>query len=213
MVDGLRQRHEGCTCGLPAQEYGDSNSYQRGGKERGNGHDGDGGALAEGVSGTDPTWQRQQVVADEVDFAMPLDGEGEDVEQSPSLGVSGPLELATEDTNDLEKPDSRVDVEARSITNPCDDPTALLEDIAMQVKEEGASSISPKEGIGEEVMTRHIDEFSPKEMVEHSLFAISPIAVIRGVGCNPPSLFGIVDCPLHAYVTVTMMAVEVDGGL
>jgi hypothetical protein len=34
----------------------------------------------------------------------------------------------------------------------------------MQVKEEGASSISPEEGIGEEVMTLHINELSPKEM-------------------------------------------------
>ncbi len=50
-------------------------------------------------------------------------------------------------------------------------------------------------------------------LVEHSLFASSHVAVICGVGCNPPSLFGIVDCPLQAYVTVTMMAVEVDGRL
>jgi hypothetical protein len=50
-------------------------------------------------------------------------------------------------------------------------------------------------------------------LVEHSLFASSRVAIIRGVGCDPPFLFGIVDCPLHAYVTVPMMAVEVDGEL
>jgi hypothetical protein len=31
--------------------------------------------------------------------------------------------------------------------------------------------------------------------------------------CNPPSSFGIVDCLLQAYITVTMMVVEVDGGI
>jgi hypothetical protein len=103
-----------------------------------------------------------------------------------------------EDANDLETLDSGGDVEARSITNPYDDQTAVLEDVAMQVEEEGASSISPEEGVGEKVMTRHIDELSPKEMIEHSLFASLRIAVIRGVGCDPPSSFGIVDCLLHA---------------
>ncbi len=62
-------------------------------------------------------------------------------------------------------------------------------------------------------MTHNIDELLPKEMIEHILFASSRIVIIYGVGCNPPSFFGIVDCPLHVYVTVTMMAVEVDGGL
>jgi hypothetical protein len=57
-------------------------------------------------------WQRQQVVANEVDFAMPMDvdGEGEDVEQSPTIGVGGPPDAATEDANDLEMPDSGGDV-------------------------------------------------------------------------------------------------------
>jgi hypothetical protein len=138
------------------------------------------------------------VVADEVGFAMPVDGEGEDVEQSTTVGVGGPPHAAMEDANDLETLDSGGDVEARSITDPYDDPTVVLEDIAMQVKEEGASSISPEEGIGEEVVMHHIDELLPEEMIEHSLFASSRVAVIHGVGCNPPSSFGNVDCPLHA---------------
>ncbi len=50
-------------------------------------------------------------------------------------------------------------------------------------------------------------------LVEHSLFARSCVDVICGVGCDPPSLFGIVDCSVHAYVIVPMMVVEVDGGL
>ncbi len=90
---------------------------------------------------------------------MPVDGEGEHIEQSPTIRVGGPPVAVMEDASDLEMLDSRGDVEARSITDPCDDPTAL-EDVAMQVKEEGASSISPKECIGEEVVTHHIDELS-----------------------------------------------------
>ncbi len=58
-------------------------------------------------------WQQQQEMAYEVDFAMPVDGEGEDVEQSPTVGVGGPPDAATEDANDLEMPDSRGDVDAR----------------------------------------------------------------------------------------------------
>jgi hypothetical protein len=50
-------------------------------------------------------------------------------------------------------------------------------------------------------------------LVEHNLIASSRIAVIRVVGCNPPSSFGIVDCPLLAHITVTIMTMEVDGRL
>ncbi len=81
-------------------------------------------------SGNSPTWQQQQEMADEVNFAMPVDGEGEDVEQSPTVGVGGPLDATTEDANNLETPDSGGDVNTRSITNPCDDPTAVLENVA-----------------------------------------------------------------------------------
>ncbi len=103
-------------------------------------------------------------MANEVDVAMPMDGEGKDVEQIPTIGVGGPPNAATEDADNLETSDSGGDLDARSITNPCDDPTAVLEDVAMQIEEEGASSIFPKEGIGEEVVTLHIDELLPKEM-------------------------------------------------
>ncbi len=50
-------------------------------------------------------------------------------------------------------------------------------------------------------------------LTEHSLAASSHVATVRGVGCNPLSLFGIVDCPLLAHSTVTMMVVGVDGRL
>jgi hypothetical protein len=46
-------------------------------------------------------------MANEVDFSMPVDGEGEDVEQSP------PPDAAAEDADDLETPDSGGDVDAR----------------------------------------------------------------------------------------------------
>jgi hypothetical protein len=72
-------------------------------------------------------------MADEVDFAMPVDREGEDVKQSPTVGVGGPPDAATEDANVLEMSDSGGDMDARSITNCFDDPTAVLEDVAMQV--------------------------------------------------------------------------------
>ncbi len=49
--------------------------------------------------------------------------------------------------------------------------------------------------------------------MEHSLAASLRVATIRGVGCNPLYLFGIVDCPLLAHATVTMMVVGVDDGL
>jgi hypothetical protein len=49
--------------------------------------------------------------------------------------------------------------------------------------------------------------------VEHSLATSLHVADVRGMGCNSPSLFDIVDCPLLAHATVRMMAVRVDGGL
>ena len=48
-------------------------------------------------------------MTDEVDFAMPMDGEGEDVKQSPTVGVGGPPNATMEDANNLEMPDSRGD--------------------------------------------------------------------------------------------------------
>jgi hypothetical protein len=50
-------------------------------------------------------------------------------------------------------------------------------------------------------------------LAEHSHAASSHIVIVRGVGCNSCSLFGIVDCPLLAHATVMMMAVGVDGKL
>jgi hypothetical protein len=50
---------------------------------------------------------------DEVDFAMPMDREGEDVEQSPTVGVGGPPDAVTEDADNLEMPDRGGDVDAR----------------------------------------------------------------------------------------------------
>ncbi len=50
-------------------------------------------------------------------------------------------------------------------------------------------------------------------LVEHSLATSLRVALIRGVGWDPPSSFDIVDCPLLAQATVTMMAVRVGGGL
>ncbi len=72
-------------------------------------------------------------MANEVDFAILVDGEGEDVGQSPTIGILGPPNAIMEDANNLKTPD-RGDVDARNITNTCDDPTAIMEGIAMQVE-------------------------------------------------------------------------------
>ena len=45
-----------------------------------------------------------------------------------------------------------------------DDPAAVLEDVAMQVEEEGTASIAPEEGNGEDVVTLQADEPLPEEM-------------------------------------------------
>jgi hypothetical protein len=44
-------------------------------------------------------------------------------------------------------------------------------------------------------------------LAEYSHAASSRVSVIRGVGCDSCSLFGIVDCPLLAHATVMMMVV------
>jgi hypothetical protein len=44
---------------------------------------------------------------------MPVDWEGEDVEQSPTIRVVGPPNAVTEDSDNLEMPDSGCDVDAR----------------------------------------------------------------------------------------------------
>jgi hypothetical protein len=49
-------------------------------------------------------------------------------------------------------------------------------------------------------------------LAERSLAASLRIAIISKVGCDPPSLFGIVGCPLLARATAAMMAVGVGGG-
>jgi hypothetical protein len=50
-------------------------------------------------------------------------------------------------------------------------------------------------------------------LMEHILAASLHVATIRGVGCDQLSLFGIVDYPLLAHATVTMMVVGVNDGL
>jgi hypothetical protein len=50
-------------------------------------------------------------------------------------------------------------------------------------------------------------------LIEHSLAASLHVATVCGVGCNPLSLFGIVDRPLLVHATVMMMVVGVDDGL
>jgi hypothetical protein len=52
-------------------------------------------------------------MAGEVDFTMPVDKEGEDVKQSPTVRVGGPPNAATEDADDMETPDSGGDVDAK----------------------------------------------------------------------------------------------------
>jgi hypothetical protein len=50
-------------------------------------------------------------------------------------------------------------------------------------------------------------------LAKHSHAASSHVSIVSGVRCNSCSLFGIVDCPLLAHATVTMMAVGLDGKL
>jgi hypothetical protein len=52
-------------------------------------------------------------MANRVDFAMPGDGEGEDVEQSPTVEVGGPPDAATKDADNLKIQDSGGDVDVR----------------------------------------------------------------------------------------------------
>jgi hypothetical protein len=52
-------------------------------------------------------------MADEVDFAMPVDREGEDVKKNPTVGVGGPPDATMEDADNLQTPDSGGDVDAR----------------------------------------------------------------------------------------------------
>jgi hypothetical protein len=131
-----------------------------------------GGGGSEEDIGDGPTWQQQREMADMVDFALAADGEGDEDEvirpppggQSPAVGVGGPPNAAMEDAGDLETPESGNNADARRITEPCDDTTAVLEDVAMQVEEEGTASIAPEEGNGEDVVAFQADEPSPEEM-------------------------------------------------